>query len=291
MYSDAYFDSAAAFGYGDYARETQRRAREAYFLARRLKYTAPSRRVLEVGCALGFLLAPLAREGWDVRGVDASAFAAYYARTRFNLSVTCGTLKDARFPDNSFDLVIQKDLLEHVSHPRQHLLETVRIMRPGAELWLITPNGEANLRPLEALRLTVGDGDLGRLPLLDQGHLSFFAESHLLRLFDQCGLECVSARTIGVRRGLRALGYLPGQRVFARLGPRTTAPTPTLDLRPDYDRFESLSARIDAEVARRHRRIRTWMPYYYYRRLLKRLDTLPAWSGLGYDFEFWLRKT
>ena len=188
-------------GYGDYAREAQRRARDACFVASRLRRRVSSARVLEVGCALGFLLAALRAEGLDVQGVDASPFAAHFARTRFGLSVLRGTLEEARFPAESFDLVIQKDLLEHVLNPRQHLLDTSRVMRLGAELWLITPNGEANLRPLAALgRATSSTGD--GLPLLDQGHLSFFSQTHLHRLFEDSGLVIEQSRAIGVRRGL-----------------------------------------------------------------------------------------
>ena len=83
-------------------------------------------------------------------GVDASAFAAHYASTRYGVDVACATLEEARFPDGVFDVVIQKDLLEHVADPRSHLEETRRLLRPGGWLRLVTPNGEANLRPLAA---------------------------------------------------------------------------------------------------------------------------------------------
>jgi hypothetical protein len=55
-------------------------------------------------------------------------------------------------------------------------------------------------------------------------------------------------------------------------------------------RFEPLAAKIDTQVARRHSRLREWTPYRHYHRLMKRLDSLPAEFGVGYDFEFWLRK-
>ena len=32
--------------------------------------------------------------------------------------------------------------------------------------------------------------------------------------------------------------------------------------------------------------VRGWPPYFQLHRLSKRLDTLPAWTGAGYDFEF-----
>ena len=148
-------------------------------------------------------------------GVDASAFAAYYARSRFDLEVVCGTIDDAGFTAASFDLVIQKDLLEHVSDPRSHLVETARIMKPGAELWL------------------------------------------------------------------------PGQRRFARHV--TREPERSAD-EPDTTKYESLARLVDQDVASHHRWIRGWAPYFQLHRLSKRLDALPARTGAGYDFEFWLRR-
>jgi SAM-dependent methyltransferase len=156
LYPSDYFDSASPIGYADYAREFQRRQREAYFLTRWLKRLGPKGRLLEVGCALGFLLAGLKRSEWHLDGVDASEFAAFYARSRYDLDVTCATLEEAAFPDDTFDVVIQKDLLEHVANPRRHLDETRRLLRPGGWLRLVTPSGEANLRPLVAVSVELG---------------------------------------------------------------------------------------------------------------------------------------
>ncbi len=288
LYPADYFDQAEQVGYRDYAREAQRRARDAYFLAKRIRKHGSATRVLEVGCALGFLLSPLRDAGCRVDGVDASPFAAYYAQTRFGLPVVCGTLEEARFPEGQFDFVVQKDLLEHTLHPRGHLLETRRIMRSGGELWLVTPNGEANVRPLARGRPTPGTE--GSLPLLDQGHLSFFSFSHLKRLFDECGFEVARARAIGVRRGLRALGVLPGQHRFSHRTRRAVRPPEPGVGADDTSGFDVRATRIETAVRHHDSWVRRWLPYRYLHRFGKRLDTLPASVGLGYDFEFVLRK-
>lgn len=292
LYPADYFDAAAEIGYRDYAREAQRRVRDAYFLLRHVQPRPGTITVLEVGCALGFLLAALRDEGCRVHGVDAAPFAAYYANTRLNLPVIGGTLEDAGFSDDAFDVVVQKDLLEHTRAPRQHLLETVRVMRTGAELWLVTPNGEANLRPLQRASARGTDETTG-LPRLDQGHLSFFSLAHLTVLFEACGLEIVRAREIGVRRGLRALGWWPGRRPQIRRSSRQPASSslPTVgSTLPGDDRFAERADRIEAAVRRHQSWLRRWPPYYHVHRLGKRLDTLPAGAEVGYDFEFVLRK-
>ena len=289
LYPSDYFDSVSPVGYADYAREFQRRQRDAYFLTRWLGRLGPRGRLLEVGCALGFLLAGLKRSGWRVEGVDASAFAAYYARTRYGVDVTCATLEETALPDAAFDVVIQKDLLKHVADPRRHLEETHRLLRSGGWLRLVTPNGEANLRPLVAASAAPAAAP----PVLDQGHLSFFSRRHLTRLFDECGFRSRRMRTVGVCRGLTALGRLPGQAKFvhrAEPGPVSDRPVEAVGAGDPNERFRRLAERIDRDIARRHSGIKSWTPYYHYHRVMKQLDALPAWCEVGYDFDCLLQK-
>jgi len=83
LYPSEYFDSRSDMGFGDYAAQAQRNERAAYFLARDMKRLGAGGPVLEVGCALGFLIDPLRRFAEaEVYGVDVSSFAAYFARER-----------------------------------------------------------------------------------------------------------------------------------------------------------------------------------------------------------------
>ena len=297
LYPGAYFDSRSEFGFDDYAVQQQRIEREAYFLVKRLERIGPRGRLLEVGCALGFLLEAVRRfSAWEVVGIDISPFAVEFARRQYGLSVECKTLEAARFPDASFDFVVQKDLLEHVTHPREHLRETFRILKPGGQVWIITPNGEANLRPFHALAAEIRDSKERVLPLLDQGHLQFFSRDNLLRLFAESGFECVWLRSIGIRRGLRALGFLPRKRSAVRTVPgghARGAPSPPAggaSLPAEQAEIARLCEQLAADVAARHTWLRSWTPYFYYRRVLRGFDGLPGSWGVGYDFACLLRK-
>ena len=293
LYGADYFDSTAAHGFAGYARQRQRYERDAFFLARELRRLAPTGRFLEIGSALGFLLAALEPTiGWEVEGVEVSSFGAWYARDRFGAAVHRGTLEEAALPPGAFDYVLQKDLLEHVTHPRRHLEETRRIMRRGARLRVVTPNGEADLRPL---RRAAAGPESDELPVLGQAHLSFFSRAQLLRLLDGVGFRVLRLRSIGVRRGLRALGVVPGWRSRAPLAPREALAPPDRPAaaggaRPIPETWTKQAARIDAEVAAHHRRVRSWPPYYHYRRLVKRLSALPGSLAVGQDFDVLVEK-
>ena len=297
LYPGAYFDSRSSFGFDDYAVQQQRIEREAFFLVKRLERIAPRGRLLEVGCALGFLLEAVQRfSAWEVVGIDISPFAVEFARRRYGLNVECTTLEKARFADESFDFIVQKDLLEHVTHPREHLRETFRILRPGGQVWIITPNGEANLRPFHAQVARTGAEEPRQLPLLDQGHLQFFSRENLLRLFRETGFECVWLRSVGIRRGLRALGFLPRKKSAVRTVPAGRvrgAPPPEVSgegAHAEKAEIARLCRQLAEDVDARHTWLRSWPPYFYYRRVLRGFDGLPGSWGIGYDYACLLRR-
>jgi SAM-dependent methyltransferase len=296
-YADDYFDSDADAGFRDYARQQQRHEREAWFLARELRRLAATGRLLEVGSALGFLLEALQRFcDWECEGLDLSAFGVQFARERLGVAARQGTLRRAEYPDGAFDYVVQKDLLEHVARPREHLLETARILKPGGRLWLVTPNGEANLRPLKRLseRDLYGRPDL--LPLLEQAHVSFFTRPNLLRLFDECGFQVLRLRSVGIKRGMRSLGMLPAKRQppVTEAG-RGRGGTPLSEAAPastdtDPAHLDRLTEAMAADLVRHHRPVRSRPAYFRWRRLQERLDSLPGRLAWGVDFDILLER-
>jgi 2-polyprenyl-3-methyl-5-hydroxy-6-metoxy-1,4-benzoquinol methylase len=294
IYPGEYFDSAGNIGYSDFGRQAQRSQRVAYFLAKKMRrLVPPEAKILEVGCALGFLLHGLEQyTSWQVQGLDVSPFASYFAAKKYALDIACGTLQEARYPDHDFDFIVQKDLLEHVTHPREHMLETNRILKKGGYLWLITPNGEANIRPIQRAARKILEAGIDALPLLSQGHLSFFSRKHLMRLFSETGFDCLSMRNISIRRGLRALGYLPqADRPVSTIQRKDISP-PIPGIQPDMDRdrFQRLYEQIAEDIDRHYNPVRSRRLYFYQRRLLQAAGRLPGWATIGLDFEFLLRK-
>jgi SAM-dependent methyltransferase len=147
-------------------------------------------RLLDVGCATGIFLDGMRRLGWQVQGVEPSASAVAYARSRFGLDVFEGRLEDAHYPANHFDVITLWDVLEHVHEPRQVLGELARIMRPGGLLVMSLPNPDS----LEA-RL-IGEHWLGwDLPR----HLNLFRPMFLRTHLAEAGFatEAIQSFTAG----------------------------------------------------------------------------------------------
>jgi 2-polyprenyl-3-methyl-5-hydroxy-6-metoxy-1,4-benzoquinol methylase len=108
-------------------------------LSRIMHYRAQGE-LVDIGCSFGHFASMARRVGYKVVGVEISEPAAMYARTRMGLSVHIGTLEEAKFNDESFDVVTLIDVLEHIVEPAKTLHEVRRILRRGGLLVLRVPN-------------------------------------------------------------------------------------------------------------------------------------------------------
>lgn len=99
------------------------------------QYLGPGpKSVLDVGCGGGFVSNPLSELGHLVTGLDAAADSLAVAR-RFDRSKRTRYLQgDAYalpFEAESFDVVTEMDLLEHLEDPARAVAEAARVLKPG----------------------------------------------------------------------------------------------------------------------------------------------------------------
>ncbi len=96
--------------------------------------------LLDVGCGPGTLLGLLKDRGFRTLGLDFSAEAAHVAEVENGVRVVVGSLEQAAFPDQSFDIVTLFHVMEHVTNPRSILAEVARILKPEGVVVLQVPN-------------------------------------------------------------------------------------------------------------------------------------------------------
>ncbi len=181
----------------------ERRSRD---LGRRL-------RVLDVGCGNGSNSLPLASRGHHLLGIDISTESIQYAALK-------NSFPNARFLvhnliekplDETFDLVLCSEVLEHLPHPKPLVLAMARVLEPGGRLLITVPNGYG---PREVLgRIEIGlNRNRSLQPLLtgfrrllrmssadekcrmhtsnpDQDHVQKFTPGQLRRLIESGGLN------------------------------------------------------------------------------------------------------
>ena len=102
--------------------------------------------VLDIGCGTGYGDHYLMTQGaHSVSGIDKSVDAIGYAKKKYpeeNLHFRVMDAQELSHPDNSFDVVVSSENLEHLEDPEKNLSEIRRVLKEGGLLLLGTPNKE-----------------------------------------------------------------------------------------------------------------------------------------------------
>lgn len=97
-------------------------------------------RLLDVGAGVGALMTAAKRRGFEVKGVEVSEWAAAFARDEKGLDVHTGTLLNAPFAPETFNLGIVNHVLEHVEAPLELLAGMRRVLKKDGLLVAGVPN-------------------------------------------------------------------------------------------------------------------------------------------------------
>ncbi len=156
--------------------------------ARRLLALVPAGgRLLDIGCACGFLLLAARELGFSAEGVEMSAWASEYARRQFGLPVRTGCLETLDLPPASYDVVVMADTIEHLTDPRTTIRHIHRVLRPEGRLLLLTPDIGSVVARLAGARWW---------GLLDD-HYYYFSRLTLRRLLEDEGFAIDAIRALG----------------------------------------------------------------------------------------------
>lgn len=154
----------------------------------------PDHTVIDVGCGDGALIHFCARQGAEVIFIDRNAGAL--ARTRAKIEASPARAFRAiesdcdpiPLDDDSGDLVICTEVLEHVPDPRAFLRELIRVTRPGGQLLVTVPDSRS-----EQLVAATAPPQYFQEP----NHIRVFEAGEFRRLVEEAGLEIESHRFVG----------------------------------------------------------------------------------------------
>lgn len=156
-------------------------------------------RVLDLGCAGGFMSEALAERGATVSGIDpaaaAIASASRHAKaTDLEIDYRVGVGEALPYPDAAFDHVVCVDVLEHVEDLGKVLDEVRRVLKPGGFFLFdtINRNGVASF-----VVVTAGENLLGLLPKGTHDPAMFIKPAELSEALTRRGFEMGRLRGLG----------------------------------------------------------------------------------------------
>jgi 2-polyprenyl-3-methyl-5-hydroxy-6-metoxy-1,4-benzoquinol methylase len=174
-----------------------------------LRFVGSNKRVLEIGCASGYVTRALVAQGNTVVGVEIDPEAAKTAAEHAE-RVVVGDLDDmdldVELGGDRFDVVVLGDVLEHLRDPLPVLRSARRLLVPKGFIVVSLPNiAHVDVR----LMLLSGRWDYRDLGLMDRTHLRFFTRASARELLADAGLSVVDVDRVVVAAFATELGVDP----------------------------------------------------------------------------------
>jgi ubiquinone/menaquinone biosynthesis C-methylase UbiE len=100
--------------------------------------------ILDIGCGEGIMLEKLIKRypNKNITGLD-TMLENVQIGSKYGLPIQLGDIYQLDFPENSIDLVILMEVIEHLLDPDTAINEIHRILKPGGKLVTVFPNDAA----------------------------------------------------------------------------------------------------------------------------------------------------
>lgn len=101
--------------------------------------------VLDIASGAGYGTKLIAGSAKKVYGIDYSADAVAYAQNKYgasNITYKVGDAHDLPLPDDSVDVVVSLETIEHLKDPKKFIKEVKRVLKKDGQFIVSTPNDD-----------------------------------------------------------------------------------------------------------------------------------------------------
>jgi len=154
-----------------------------YWLEHVLKYKLPPANVLEIGCGHGGFVKLLRDAGYEAKGLELDPWITKFAENTFNIPMFTGPIESQILDEDSYDILVLMDVLEHLPTPKRTIEFCLRLLKDNGLFVIQTPSYPDGK--------SLKDLDQKKHPFIDmmipQEHFHLFSKQSIRKLFSDVG--------------------------------------------------------------------------------------------------------
>ena len=98
------------------------------------------KKLLDAGCGTGWFSQRACEEGADVTSLDVGPRLLGETAKKCDSTRVVGSVCELPFPDDTFDLVVSSEVIEHTPDPKKAVEELIRVAKPGGKIVITVPH-------------------------------------------------------------------------------------------------------------------------------------------------------
>ena len=107
----------------------------------KLRFFEKTGKLLDIGCGMGNYLDDFKQLGYDVYGIDIDKNNIKLCKEKkLNVKICDMETEKLPFPNNFFDFVFSKHVIEHIDNTENFLSEIKRVLKPNGITFIMTEN-------------------------------------------------------------------------------------------------------------------------------------------------------
>ena len=178
MYNSSYYLGTANYSYLD---ERKNEGYESFVWDARIRNIKKFKKTgnfLDIGSSFGGFLTRAKKAGFETFGIEISEYSAQYANER-GIRTFNGSLLDADFPAEFFDVITLIEVIEHLDKPELVFAKLAKLLKPGGLLLIQTANFDGMQAKEEGPKYHY------YLP----GHLYYYSLTNLKKILTKNGFQ------------------------------------------------------------------------------------------------------
>lgn len=158
-----------------------------YWLRTVLKYKLPLAKVLELGSSHGGFVAMLNWAGYEATGLELDSWVADFAKNTFEVPMLVGSIEKQNISNNSLDMIILMDVLEHLPDPVTTLRKCFDLLKEDGIIIVQTPKF-----PIKTCKDLQKEKHRFLEMMIPDEHLYLFSENSIKQFFKNLGAEYIA---------------------------------------------------------------------------------------------------